>query len=92
MKVTVARLLPLYGLGQNLIMPYGESWLPVWAALSDESLEQRLRHYYWLSMSAPTLYQSRFALLSAEAMRRGKEEIIENAKNWVARHGSGPLL
>lgn len=72
-------------------MPYGNSWLPVWAALSDESLEHRLRHYYWLSLSAPNFYRSRFALLAGEAIRRGKEEIIEKAKEWVVQHGSAPL-
>ena len=73
-------------------MPYGETWLSVWAALSDESLEHRLRHYYWLSLGAPNLYKSRFALLVAEAMRRGKLDIINNAKEWVAKHGSPPPL
>lgn len=73
-------------------MPDSNSWLPVWAALSDESLEHRLRHYYWLSMNAPNLYQSRFVLLVAEAVRRGKPQIVDGAKEWVSKHGSPERL
>jgi len=73
-------------------MPYGDSWLPVWAALSDESLEHRLRHYYWLTLRAPNLYKARFTLLVAEAVRRGKPQIVVRAKEWVAEHGDQPPL
>jgi hypothetical protein len=65
-----------------------DDWLLVWAALSDDSLEHRLRHYYWLSLSAPNLYTSRFSLLVAEAVRRGKPQIVVRAKEWVAEHGN----
>ena len=65
-----------------------DTWLPVWAALSDRSLEKRLRHYYWLSMKAPKLHQERFAQLVAEADRRGKPELVDQAKGWVARYGN----
>ena len=64
-----------------------DDWLLVWAALSDDSLEHRLRHYYWLSLSAPNLYKARFTLLVAEAVRRGRPQIVVRAKEWVAEHG-----
>ena len=73
-------------------MAGSDPWVPVWAALSDESLEHRLRHYYWLSTQAPNLYQMRFELLVAEAERRSKPELAENAKAWVALYGCPPPI
>jgi len=67
-----------------------DDWKPVWAALSDDSLEHRLRYYYWLSLNAPNLYKARFSLLVAEAVRRGKPQIVVRAKEWVAEHGNPP--
>ena len=62
----------------------------VWAALSDESLEHRLRHYYWLTTEAPNLYIGRFAALVEEARRRDKPEMVDRAKQWVNRYGAPP--
>lgn len=66
------------------------NWPSVWAALSDESLEHRLRHYYWLTRTAPNIYMTRYAQLVAEAKRREKLEIVENAKQWVVNHDMLP--
>lgn len=65
-----------------------DSWLSVWSALSEESLENRLRHYLWLSRSAPALYQQRYEHLVAEAERREKLELVERARRWVASHNA----
>lgn len=65
-----------------------DTWLPVWAALSDETLGQRLRHYFWLSIKAPYVYPGRFEQLAAEAKRRGKPEMVDRAKQWVTRYGN----
>jgi hypothetical protein len=65
-----------------------DGWFQVWMALSDDSLKQRLCHYYWLSTNAPNIYKTEFGLLVAEAERRGKPEIVEEAKVWVTRHGA----
>ena len=64
----------------------GES-RPIWAALSDESLELRLRHYYWLTTTDPHLHIGRYAVLVEEAHKRGKPEMVERAKDWVKMHG-----
>jgi hypothetical protein len=69
-----------------------DPWLPVWSALSDESLEDRLRHYLWLSHVDPVMNQRRYEHLVAEAERRGKPEIVERAKQWVRSHEMSPPL
>ena len=68
-----------------------DSWFLVWAALSDDSLKDRLRRYYWLCTNAPNIYKPLFRLLVAEAERRGKAEIVEEAKAWVTRYGDCPV-
>ena len=72
----------------NQVLP--DEWDSVWSELSDESLEQRLCHYFWLSTLAPNIYQSRLALLVAEVERRGKPEIVEKIKAWVTKYGTPP--
>ena len=69
-----------------------DNGLPVWAALSDEALEQRLRVYLWQSKMGTGSYGGRVAQLTAEAARRGRPEIAEKAKAWVARSKTAPLL
>lgn len=64
-----------------------DEWHSVWATLTDDSLEHRLRHYYWLTTVAPNLHIGRFAALVEEAKRRGKPEIAERARRWVDRNG-----
>ena len=68
-------------------------WQPVWTALSDESLENRLRHYYLLTTvhspsawMASDIYRGRFTALVKEARRRGKPQLVERAKLWVGCH------
>lgn len=65
-----------------------DDWQPVWAALSDDSLEHRLRHYYWLARTAPNLYIGRYAALVEEANRRGHPEMVTRATQWVVRNGA----
>lgn len=60
-------------------------WQPVWAALSDDGLESRLRHYYWLTIWTPHLYLARFLGLVKEANRRGKPEIVKHVEQWLKR-------
>ena len=50
-----------------------------------------MRHYYWLARMAPNIYMTRYAQLVAEAKRRDKLEIVENAKLWVVNHDTPPL-
>ena len=71
-------------------MPDGQ--LPVWAALSDATLEKRLRQYLWQSKMGVLVYAGRLGQLIAEAERRGKPEIVESAQKWVARSKTAPLL
>jgi hypothetical protein len=78
------------GMGDNLQMP--DNGLPVWAALNDESLEQRLRVYLWQARLGSLLYQGRLEQLITEAERRGKPEIVTRAKYWVQKSKSAPLL
>ena len=68
-----------------------DDWQAVWSALSDESLENRLRHYYWLSTAAPKIYIGRFAALVEEARRRGKPQMVDRAKEWVKSYGPSAL-
>ena len=77
------------GRGREIIAAMPETSLPVWAALTDEGLEKRLRYYLWLSRIVST-YERRVAQLIAEAERRGHAEMIENAKQWVAHHETPP--
>jgi len=66
--------------------------LPVWAALTDEALERRLRVYLWHSKLGSLVYQGRLDQLIAEAERRGKLEIVSRARDWVRKSKSAPLL
>ena len=67
-----------------------DKWDSVWSELSDETLEQRLSHYYWLATLAPNIYLPRLAVLIAEAERRGKPEIVDRVKAWVTKYGRSP--
>jgi len=74
------------------IIPMPDNWLSVWAALSDEGLQKRLRYYLWLSMAVPDTHDRRVAQLMAEAQRRGKPEIIEGARKSVEEGKAPPPL
>lgn len=66
---------------------------PAWASLTDDDLEPRLRHYYWLNKAAPNIYRESFDSVVGEAHRRGKPNLVENAKKWVEKYGApAPLL
>ena len=71
-------------------MPDGR--LTVWAALTDDALERRLRVYLWQSNMGASLYEGRAAQLIEEAERRGKPEIVEKARQWVAKSDEAPLI
>jgi hypothetical protein len=75
---------------ENPSLANPDGWFLAWMALSDDSLKDRLRRYYWLSTNAPNIYKAGFGLLVAEAERRGKPEIVEEAKAWVTRYGNHP--
>jgi hypothetical protein len=60
--------------------------------LSDEALERRLRYYLWLSRIVPNSHERRIAQLITEAERRGKREILERAREWVASSKTSPTL
>jgi len=64
--------------------------LHVWAALSDEALQKRLLYYLWLSTVTPGAYEKRLQQLTAEIERRGKPEMLEKARHWLAHHDSAP--
>jgi hypothetical protein len=69
-----------------------DDFQPVWAALSDDALEKRLRRYYWLTTAAPNIYLVRFLGLVEEVKRRGKPEILTKVEHWVERYGGPPPL
>jgi hypothetical protein len=75
---------------ENPSLANPDGWFLAWMALSDDSLKDRLRRYYWLSTNASNIYKAGFGLLVAEAERRGKPEIVEEAKAWVTRYGNHP--
>jgi len=69
-----------------------ETGLSIWAAISDEALERRLRHYFWQAKMGTAPYAGRLDQLIAEAERRGKPEIAEKAQGWVTKSKIAPLL
>ena len=69
-----------------------DTWLSVWSALGDGALEKRLRYYLWLSTVVPGSQQRRVEQLIAEAQRRGKPEIVDNARKWLEQSKVAPLL
>jgi hypothetical protein len=50
----------------------------------DYLVKTRLRYYLWQSQVTAVLYPGRLANLIAEAERRGKPEIVENARKCAA--------
>ena len=55
-------------------------WTRNWGQLSDTDLESAARYYLWLATSFPNLENHRLAEIITEAGRRGKPEIVENAR------------
>lgn len=69
-------------------MPYGENWLPVWTALSDDSLEHRVRYYRSISSQTSAFCRLRFALLFAEANKRDRLKDTDNPKQAAKQTGA----
>jgi hypothetical protein len=51
-----------------------------WVQMSDQDLESAARYYLWLAESFPDLQNRRLEEIAAEAVRRGKPEILKHAK------------
>ena len=67
-------------------MDTDDGWPKVWAEMSDEELRDRLRHYLFLAANGPIQHAKRIAQLVAEADRRGKAEMMDEATQWVKSH------
>jgi hypothetical protein len=67
-------------------MDTDDGWPRVWAEMSDEELWDRLRHYLFLAANSPLKHEKRIAQLVAEADKRGKAEMVDEAMEWVKNH------
>jgi hypothetical protein len=54
--------------------------------MSDEELRDRLRHYLFLAANSPLKHEKRIAQLVAEAEKRWKAEMVDEATQWVKNH------
>jgi hypothetical protein len=54
--------------------------------MSDDELRDRLRHYLFLAANSPLKHANRIAQLVAEADKRGKVKMVDEAKRWVKSH------
>ena len=54
--------------------------------MSDEELRDRLRHYLFLAANGPHQHAKRIAQLVAEADKRGKADMVDEARQWVKSH------
>lgn len=70
----------------------GMDWAQKWGRMDDRDLEHAAHYYFWLASTYPELHSDRLEEIVAEATRRGKPEIVENAKASVKRGGVGPEL
>ena len=71
---------------EEIEMDTDDGWPKVWAEMSDEELRDRLRHYLFLAANSPLQHAKRIAQLVAEANKRGKTEMVDEAKQWVKSH------
>lgn len=55
-------------------------WAQKWNQMSDKDLESAVRYYLWLATSFPDMQDRRLNEVIAEAIRRGKPEIVDCAK------------
>lgn len=67
-------------------MGFDDGWPRVWAEMSDEELRERLRHYRFLVANGPNRHAGRIVQLVAEADRRGKAQMVDEAMQWVKSH------
>ena len=56
-----------------------------WHQMSDKELEHAARYYLWLTKAYPELGTLRLHEVIAEAERRGKPEILEQAEGSLER-------
>ena len=54
--------------------------------MSDEGLRDRRRHYLFLAANSPLKHEKRIAELVAEAGKRGKAGMVDEAMEWVKSH------
>jgi hypothetical protein len=67
-------------------MDTDDGWPKVWVEMTDEELRDRLRHYLFLAANSPLKHAKRIAQLVAEADKRGKAEMVNEAMQWVKSH------
>ena len=67
-------------------MDTDDGWPKVWAEMSDEELRDRLRHFLFLAANSPLQHAKRIAQLVAEADKRGKADMVDEARQWVKSH------
>jgi hypothetical protein len=72
-------------------MDKDDGWPKVWADMSDDELRDRLRHYLFLAANSPLQHAKRIAQLVAEAEKRGKAEMVDEATEWVKSHEPSKL-
>jgi len=56
-----------------------------WSQMSDDDLRHAARYYLWLAETYPDLHTERLQEVIAEANRRGKPEILQEARDSVSR-------
>jgi hypothetical protein len=65
-------------------MDTDDGWPQVWAEMSNK-LRDRFRHYLFLAANGPE-HANAFAPLVAEADKRGKAEMVDEAMKLVMSH------
>ena len=69
------------GLSGTIVRMSQKGWAQDWGQMSDKDLESAARYYFWLSRNFPHLQVHRLDEIIAEAERRGKPEILTQARN-----------
>jgi hypothetical protein len=60
-----------------------------WVQMNDHELESAARYYLWLATNFPDLQNHRLNEIIAEVSRRGKPEILEQAKASIHKAQAG---
>ena len=66
-----------------------KNWTQNWGQMSDTDLESAARYYFWLAKKFPNLQNHRLDEIAAEVSRRGKPEILEQAKASIHKAQAG---
>jgi len=66
-----------------------KDWAQKWGQMSDKDLESAARYYLWLATSFPDLQNRRLHEIIAEASRRGKPEILDQARASIPKAQAG---